>query len=297
MIMKNLTNHIKKRIAVIFSMTLFLALASVFTAMAQNMGSAHVLYPGRKLPADLTVSIGSSADPSAVYYVVTYPVAEVMTVGSDGNPAPAEKTQLIRPDAINSAWIELPDYSVSDTDSVTAVYGLSDILSPGNSSTLLDTLIYADVIEGQLTDDIQVRSAVYTVPASLTGRSSGRYTKSELEKIYRDHVRDSASAALSESETAFTPGNCDISLTEDGSIPEVIPSGSEYRLSDVIRIANTGNLPCMVRTAIDFDSFKSEAASAITGMDSSWSYDNGFYYYDKVLEPGEVSDVLMTGII
>ena len=293
--MKKKTNHIKKRIAVIVSMTLFLIISAVFAAMGQNAESHKFLYPGQMVAADLSATLGDAREPSAVFYLVSYPVASVMTVNADGRPTQAEPTQLIKPGPVNPAWIELTELSASDESSVTTVYGLSDILSPGESSTLLDTLVYADVIEGQLTGDIRVRAAVYTVPASRTGRVSGTFTPDELERIYREHIPESTEA-LMESETAYTPGSCDIAIVEDGSIPEIIPAGSEYHISDTIRISNTGTLACQVRVAIDFDSYISEGASELAGMDSAWSYDSGFYYYDEVLKPGEVSRPFMTGI-
>ena len=96
----------------------------------------------------------------------------------------------------------------------------------------------------------------------------------------------------------FTTGYCDIQVNETGKIPDNIPTTDEYTITDTVTITNTGTYPCYVRAVIDFDSYLSEAASTINGIDSKWIHSgtDDFYYYSEALEPASTTSALMTGI-
>ena len=97
-------------------------------------------------------------------------------------------------------------------------------------------------------------------------------------------------------DNAFTTGYCDAILTETGSIPENVPSGETFVINDEVCVLNTGNLPCYVRVAIDFDSNQTENKATIVGKDSKWIYKDGFYYYTQAIAPGDSTEPIFTSI-
>lgn len=99
-------------------------------------------------------------------------------------------------------------------------------------------------------------------------------------------------------EGTVTVGHCDIAIRETGYIPEGIPAGEAFTVDDTVTVVNTGTLPCYIRAAVDYDSYISDGASRLVGMDERWIYDSdsGYYCYADVLEPDEESGPLMSGI-
>ncbi|MBQ0145769.1 MAG: hypothetical protein KBS51_01435 [Lachnospiraceae bacterium] len=99
-------------------------------------------------------------------------------------------------------------------------------------------------------------------------------------------------------EGTVTVGHCDIAIRETGHIPEGIPAGEAFTVDDTVTVVNTGTLPCYIRAAVDYDSYISDGASRLVGMDERWIYDSdsGYYCYADVLEPDEESGPLMSGI-
>ena len=96
----------------------------------------------------------------------------------------------------------------------------------------------------------------------------------------------------------FSVGENDIELMEKFTAPEELKPGTEFPKNPYVH--NTGDLPCLVRMRVDFSDSDAEKFCDLeyignTGYNRlSWLYDEdeGYYYYTKVLKPGDYTPVL-----
>lgn len=112
----------------------------------------------------------------------------------------------------------------------------------------------------------------------------------------------------------ITFGNLGLQINEtvlDTSGRELVYTGegrmkldAGNHVSRIIRLENTGNEPMYVRASIEMTGTDMNGKPLVaTGEvsdfalnEEDWSYKEGWYYYNKVLEPGAESEVLMTGV-
>lgn len=95
----------------------------------------------------------------------------------------------------------------------------------------------------------------------------------------------------------FTIGETEIEVTEEYEPPEKLEPGIEFTKKP--HVTNTGNLPCYVRMRADFST--SVAADFCEPLDidtENWKYNDtdGYYYYTKLLNPGEETPNLFTTV-
>lgn len=86
----------------------------------------------------------------------------------------------------------------------------------------------------------------------------------------------------------FNVGENNIELKEEFTAPEVLEPGIEFDKNPYVR--NTGDLPCIVRMRVDFSDSEAEKFCELIGINyGGWSgpYKDGYYYYTKILKPGE----------
>lgn len=93
----------------------------------------------------------------------------------------------------------------------------------------------------------------------------------------------------------FTVGENKIEVEEEYDPPEKLKP--EIVIPKKPCVKNTGNLPCFVRARADFSD--SEAKGFCNDLDidtENWEYDpdDGYYYYKKLLQPGEATTYLFT---
>ncbi len=91
----------------------------------------------------------------------------------------------------------------------------------------------------------------------------------------------------------FTVGNVKIELTEPDwnadNASNVYP-GETLAKNPIV--TNIGSNPCMVRIKVEKDD-----RIILVGVNSNWTLDeDGYYYYNSALAPGEATPALFTGI-
>ena len=79
-----------------------------------------------------------------------------------------------------------------------------------------------------------------------------------------------------------------------GSV-KVTPGASLSRLASV---KNIGNEPAWIRMMIEKDGepMVDDPTMMLEGLDSSWIYQDGYWYYSEIVEPGESTTNLFSGI-
>lgn len=102
--------------------------------------------------------------------------------------------------------------------------------------------------------------------------------------------RDSARNKFSIGETITT-------IDEEFTPPKVLTPGTSFTKKP--RVENLGNLPCYVRMRADFsDNNMQRYCDELDINTTDWKYDSadGYYYYNKLLEPGEKTSPLFTKV-
>lgn len=86
-----------------------------------------------------------------------------------------------------------------------------------------------------------------------------------------------------------------IETEEEFPDPDPKPGGS---VKKVVKIKNTGDVPCFVRTQVLFSNGEAEAVSTIDFNTEDWTerQEDGYHYYKHILPVGESSTALMTAI-
>lgn len=158
-------------------------------------GAHENIYPGQSFDKDPTVTMAEGSNPAVVFIEVTYPVKEVITIGSDGKKKAAADTQLFTPGTLGEGWIELSDYESSGEDAVTKVYGFDDELEAGSSATLFDTVTFANVAEGQVVDDVNIVVRADVIQAGGMEKAGEKFTAAELGSVYDMFVAQNSSDA------------------------------------------------------------------------------------------------------
>ena len=102
--------------------------------------------------------------------------------------------------------------------------------------------------------------------------------------------------ASDSTQNTFSVGETDGEIEEE--FPDPDPKPGETRKKQV-KILNTGNLPAFVRVKLVYSDGIAEALTEITGIDDrAWIYDpvTDYYYYTKLVVPGEATADFMTGV-
>lgn len=133
----------------------------------KNTIEDRTVWPGKVVSKDPTVTnLQESTSPCFAYLVVTTP-KEVVRVyddaGAIANDGTAVETELFTYQ-INDGWTELEDYQVNKADYITRVFAYDTELAPGESTVpLFDSVQYATVIEGDITQDTALNIPVQMV--------------------------------------------------------------------------------------------------------------------------------------
>lgn len=93
----------------------------------------------------------------------------------------------------------------------------------------------------------------------------------------------------------FTVGENKIEVEEEYEPPQKLKPG--IVIPKKPRVKNTGNLSCFVRVRADFsDSAAKDFCEELDIDKANWEYDSadGYYYYKKLLKPGESTTNLFT---
>lgn len=107
--------------------------------------------------------------------------------------------------------------------------------------------------------------------------------------------------ALEINETMLGEDGKEIPYTPDNDVP----LARQSKVSRIVRVENTGRQPMFVRVALDMqvtdkDSGETADANALAEYalnEEDWTYDDGWYYYDAILEPGSETKELMTEVM
>ena len=110
----------------------------------------------------------------------------------------------------------------------------------------------------------------------------------------------------------ITSGEVDIALVEttidklDGGKPTKFENVSGVMpgmtISKIAQVSNTGESEAYVRVAVQKDINLASTGEANTALisidfnDKDWTYQDGFYYYNKALKPGELTVPLFTKV-
>jgi len=95
---------------------------------------------------------------------------------------------------------------------------------------------------------------------------------------------------------AFTVGETDIEVEEKYDPPKELEPGIHITKEPWVR--NTGNLPCFVRMRADFSDSKAKDFCLPLNISEDWEEGtDGYYYYKKLLAPGETTGSLFTEIV
>ena len=109
---------------------------------------------------------------------------------------------------------------------------------------------------------------------------------------------------VSSSETAnrLNISHNSIEVVEDFDPPEEMKPGSSF--AKEVRVRNTGTSDCYVRMFAEFSDSTAAAfatimyAGAAGFNEADWEYDgaDGYWYYDEVLEPGDMTEPLFGSV-
>lgn len=119
-----------------------------------------------------------------------------------------------------------------------------------------------------------------------------------------------------DTENKITFGNLDLkiretTLNENGEEIAYSPDETENiskksTQSRIVRVENTGRQPMYVRVALDLTGTDSDGGKINDDVDAlaqynlneeDWIYQNGWYYYKDILEPGSKTEELMTEVV
>lgn len=95
----------------------------------------------------------------------------------------------------------------------------------------------------------------------------------------------------------FIVGETEIDIVEEYTPPEKLTPGITFTKKPFI--TNTGNLPCYVRMRADFSSSTAKEFCEPLDIDiQNWEYNptDGYYYYKKLIKPGETTTPLFTSV-
>lgn len=94
---------------------------------------------------------------------------------------------------------------------------------------------------------------------------------------------------------SFTVGETTIQVAEEFTPPDKLEPGIEFTKKPWV--VNEGNLPCFVRVQITFSDNKAEEFSSLDINLTDWEkQSDGYYYYKKLLKPGEKTTSLFTKV-
>jgi len=111
-------------------------------------------------------------------------------------------------------------------------------------------------------------------------------------EVTYSYLIDSAAAA-----NRFVVGENSIVVEEEFNPPKELEPGISFDKKP--KVTNTGNLPCFVRMRADFSDSEAQAICEPLDINTAdWLYDSsdGYYYYNKVLQPGESTSPLFTKV-
>lgn len=102
----------------------------------------------------------------------------------------------------------------------------------------------------------------------------------------------------------FTVGFNESEIVEDYTVPDSLDEGTD--ISKMVQVKNSGSVPCYVRVlavpSSEPDSFclgTCETADDDLESDKLWYHEEGwdhYYYYKRILQPGETTELLFTEI-
>lgn len=99
----------------------------------------------------------------------------------------------------------------------------------------------------------------------------------------------------------FTTGNVDISIRQIADFPEEERIMPGIQVPQTVWATNLGDNPCYVRIEFN-DKFSlsddTENSFLISGNigETKWIEKDGYYYYNKILDPGEETEALNTSV-
>lgn len=139
--------------------------------------------------------VNSGSNDAYVYLEVTIPVRDVITAAADGTRNESAATELFSYQ-INDQW-KLLEQNKDDT-SATYVYAYQKVLKPGETTqTLFDTVIFANVIEGQIDNtsfDIPVNA--YAIQTNHTA-SADAAIDTQVQEAYQKYIRQNSTGESS----------------------------------------------------------------------------------------------------
>lgn len=93
----------------------------------------------------------------------------------------------------------------------------------------------------------------------------------------------------------FTFGQNVIETEEEFPTPDPKPGDS---IEKKVRVKNTGDVPCFVRTQILFSNGDAESVSALELNEADWTerQEDGYHYYKHILPVGKSSADLLTAV-
>ena len=128
-----------------------------------------------------------------VYLEVSVPVREIITAAADGTRNNLEKTELFSYSK-NSDWTQMERKEIGQN--MVYTYAYNHILNPGEkTTTLFDTVTFANIIEGQLDMqqlDMPVRA--YAIQATNTGDGSTTVLE-QAKAAYQKYVNQNKGQA------------------------------------------------------------------------------------------------------
>ncbi|MEG0664548.1 MAG: TasA family protein [Clostridia bacterium] len=94
---------------------------------------------------------------------------------------------------------------------------------------------------------------------------------------------------------SFTVGETVVEVKEEFIQPNELTPGLSFTKKPWVE--NTGNLPCFVRVIVAFSNNKAEEFCELNYNTGDWEKNaDGYYYYNKILEPGKQTSPLFTTV-
>ena len=154
------------------------------------------IYPGQSFAKDPTITMSDTSSPAVVFLEITYPYQSVVTLDNNGRKQAAADTQLFTPGTLKTGWAELNGKSVTDTTkhTITRVYAYNNELSAKDSTTLFDTVTFANIAEGTELTQLSIKVKADIIQAGGMAKAGATYTSEELGAIYDKFVAQNASA-------------------------------------------------------------------------------------------------------
>lgn len=101
-------------------------------------------------------------------------------------------------------------------------------------------------------------------------------------------------ADYGEKDNYFSVGKNEVEIIEEFPDPEIVP---DKFVKKQVKFTNTGTVPCYIRAKYYFSNDETVRYTQVEFGSEKWKQkEDGYFYYQDILQPGEKTEIFITGI-